>query len=68
MARVSPASSEHLHRHAQIVTHTFILEAVGGETFVFACMRFVRLKMLPLNVNVGPYLLNSFAFSWGGIG
>lgn len=36
MARVSPAASVHLSRHAQIVTHTFILEAVGGEQF---CMR-----------------------------
>lgn len=36
MARVSPAASVHLSRHAQIVTHTFILEAVGGEQF---CVR-----------------------------
>lgn len=33
MARVSPAASVHLSHHAQIVTHTFILEAVGGEQF-----------------------------------
>ncbi|XP_075889352.1 glycerol-3-phosphate acyltransferase 2, mitochondrial isoform X2 [Nelusetta ayraudi] len=30
MARVSPAASVHLSRYAQIVTHTFILEAVGA--------------------------------------
>lgn len=53
MARVSPAASVHLSHHAQIVTHTFILEAVGGEQF---CMRvfFVRLKVPPSNVSVRP--------------
>lgn len=46
MARVSPASSVHLSRHAQIVTHTFILEAVGGKQCIcitvfcaFKCQR-----------------------------
>lgn len=59
MARVSPAASVHLARHAQIVTHTFILEAVGGEQF---CVCFVRLKVLPLNVSVRPYVLQALVF------
>lgn len=65
MARVSPASSVHLSRHAQIVTHTFILEAVGGEQFLFPCVCFVRLNELPLNVSVRPYFLKALVFDGG---
>lgn len=64
VARVSPASSVHLSRHAKLVTHTFILEAVGGEQFC-ACVCFVRLKEPPLNVSIRPSFLKVLAFDGG---
>lgn len=58
--RPSLAATLHLTLQAQIVTHTFILEAVGGESYVYL----IFFEHLSLNIILRPCVLQAPYFSW----